>query len=361
MTGALGALGFTVPRLEDRMDWPESNPEHWESQSLSVFNEDLLRRLGGSWDGPPEMDDSRELAHDSPGATEARVLLATAFLGSGARVWKDPRVSLLLDYWRTVLDGPIASVLVWRSPLAMAHSLLRRDSIPLLEGLALWERYNHAAIEGLAGVDTYVVDYESIVADPQAFAGDVSDWLRSLEQFEGHTEHWDADRSAASIDKGLRHERADDPDEAEALVSDGQRQMVDRLTSMRGGHRPLSAAAPTTESVYTVGLLALRREMNRGRRELEAVKANLGARVVAAEGELAQARALAASTGEELESKQRSLTAVRDELAAVREDLVRSNEIITNMRASTSWRMTKPVRSVMSFRQGSAGASDHTG
>ena len=27
------------------MDWPESNPEHWESLSLSLFNQDLLERL----------------------------------------------------------------------------------------------------------------------------------------------------------------------------------------------------------------------------------------------------------------------------------------------------------------------------
>ena len=34
------------------MDWRESNPEHRESLSLSLFNQDLLERLGGSWTLP---------------------------------------------------------------------------------------------------------------------------------------------------------------------------------------------------------------------------------------------------------------------------------------------------------------------
>ena len=53
-------------------------------------------------------------------------LLTVAFVDGGPSVWKDPRVCLLLDYWREALTGPLAAVLVWRSPLAVARSLAQR-------------------------------------------------------------------------------------------------------------------------------------------------------------------------------------------------------------------------------------------
>ena len=55
LTGALGALGFNTPHPDERMDWPESNSEHWESVSLTVYNDQLLTKLGGSWEAPPEL------------------------------------------------------------------------------------------------------------------------------------------------------------------------------------------------------------------------------------------------------------------------------------------------------------------
>ena len=95
---------------------------------------------------------------------------------------------------------------MWRSPLAVARSLGQRDEIALVDGLALWERYNRSALSGLIGVDTYVAQYESIVADPDRFVGDVAGWLGSLDQFAAHADQWDSDGAAASIDRSLLHQ-----------------------------------------------------------------------------------------------------------------------------------------------------------
>ncbi|MGO8871368.1 MAG: hypothetical protein ACLQPH_08190, partial [Acidimicrobiales bacterium] len=57
VAGLLGALGFQVPRFDDRIhDQPWSNPEHWESASMVRFNDELLDQLGGSWDAPPVLN-----------------------------------------------------------------------------------------------------------------------------------------------------------------------------------------------------------------------------------------------------------------------------------------------------------------
>ena len=134
------------------------------------------------------------------------VYLTVAFVDGGPSVWKDPRVCLLLDYWRETLTGPLAAVLVWRSPMAVARSLGQRNGIAEPDGLALWERYNRSALSGLFGVDTYVAQYESIVAEPDRFVGDVAGWLATLDQFAPRADQWNRDGAAATIDRGLVHQ-----------------------------------------------------------------------------------------------------------------------------------------------------------
>jgi len=77
-----------------------------------------------------------------------------------------PELCLLLPYWRRFLPGPHAAVLIWRSPLEVAGSLRRRDGMQLADGVALWEHYNRSALSNLAGIDTYVCSYGSVLADP---------------------------------------------------------------------------------------------------------------------------------------------------------------------------------------------------
>ena len=56
ITGSLGVLGFNTPHVRDRMGFSSaSNAEHWESLSLSAYNDHLLAKLGGSWDAPPDL------------------------------------------------------------------------------------------------------------------------------------------------------------------------------------------------------------------------------------------------------------------------------------------------------------------
>jgi hypothetical protein len=315
MTGALGVLGFTVPSLDDRMDWPESNPEHWESLSLSVFNEDMLYHLGGGWDGPPEFSKGWEHSPAMDGLADPTALLGSAFLGNGPAVWKDPRVCLLLDYWRHVLKGPLAAVLVWRAPVAVARSLARRDGMTMTDGLALWERYNRSALEGLDGVDTFVVRYEAFVDDPAGTVENLSEWLGSLDQFGALAEQWQPAKAAASIDRRLQHQKAEvAPGEAITLTTQ-QEDLVDRLATSAGGRRPLRGVRALSESPVSTEVLRVRRELSKLRRSRD------------------------------------DLQIVQGHLASTELALAQANQTIDNMRESTSWRMTKPVRALMSFGQ----------
>ncbi len=135
VTGALVELGFRPPSVDDRVEWADSNPEHWESRSITLFDDALLEQFGGAWDAPPDLEQGWTDKITAADQANAPQLLTAAFDGSGPFVWKDPRVSLLLPFWKPLLEPPLAAVLIWRDPLAVAESLQRRDHIDRPVGL----------------------------------------------------------------------------------------------------------------------------------------------------------------------------------------------------------------------------------
>ncbi|HEX7443196.1 MAG TPA: hypothetical protein VF320_04885 [Acidimicrobiales bacterium] len=306
VSGALGGLGFQTPSPDDRMDWPESNPEHWESLSLTLHDDLALSLLGGSWDAPPDLPDGWEPGVELVDAPDPRPLVAAAFPEPGALVWKDPRLSLLFPYWRPILPDPLAVVVVWRSPMAVADSLHRRDGMDLLHGVALWERYNRSALATFAGVDTYIASYEGLLADPPAFVESITGWLGSLDRFDDLAGRWDLDAAVASLSGSMDHHGELD----DGVLLDEQRQLVALLTASEGGHRSLRIEHLGAESPWTTSLIRGRREFRS--RELDAERTAHGYRV-------AEVQAMA-------DFWERT-----------------ANE----MTASTSWRVTRPLRSAV--------------
>ncbi len=254
VTGALGALGFNTSHPDDRVDWPESNPEHWESVSLSVYDDNLLSDLGGSWEAPPDFPLNWEINAKVRRAPDPVPLVRRAYPDPGPLVWKDPRLCFLLPYWKRFLPKPLAAVLVWRSPLAVAISLQKRDGMHLADGIALWERYNRSALDHLVGLDTYVCNYEDILADPSKAVISIAHWLRSLPQFVDYSSQWSHENAAATIIEEPRSR----PDDDNQLLLAQHQELIGRLTALEGGHRPLGVTPLKRESGWTTALLEAR-------------------------------------------------------------------------------------------------------
>ncbi len=291
VTGALGALGFHTPHSDDRWGWHPTNPDHWESIALNRFDGGVLAAEGGSWDAPPDPS-ATETDGPFPGALSEAVEAANvAFREEGPLVWKDPRVCLLLPAWRQVLPAPLAAVLVWRSPLAVARSVHRRDrGMGLGTGVALWERYNRSALEHLVGVDTYVCSYEAVLEDPVVHFTALSDWLATLPQFASLAAEWKPEDAADTITElpsvrtgtigGGETGHDTRSEDGSRLLLAQHRELVERLTALEGGHRPLGPSSLMDESGWTTALLASRRgtrtrELDRLERERHALKAEL--------------------------------------------------------------------------------------
>jgi len=231
MAGALHGLGLELP--VDLMIGGGDNPAHNESNALSRVNDALLGILGGTWDDPPAVEVGWETRADMAATMETvSGAVANAFPFSAPAVWKDPRTSLLLPYWRRVLSPIAGVVLIWRSPIAAARSLRTRDRIVIDQGLALWRHYNEAALENVFGCSHLIIEYDDMVNDRTASSALVGSWLSEV--VPGFTLRADGVAQArAAVSPFLRHHRGD-PGAPPAAC----RELVERLAELGGAHYP---------------------------------------------------------------------------------------------------------------------------
>ena len=163
----LNLLGLPLCDASDLMPHLNGNPTgHWESQTLMQFNERLLAEIGAYWNFVPDVDGPVGAWHGlARHAAEARGTFLRLH-PTATWVWKDPRLCVLLPFWRTVLacDPPV--VLVLRHPLEISASLAKRDRVPQWQILLLWERSLRHALRGCAGAPLYVIHYQRLLADP---------------------------------------------------------------------------------------------------------------------------------------------------------------------------------------------------
>ncbi len=368
ITGALGELGMSLPRPEDRIESSLSNPDHWESNSIMLHNDEVLDRLGGSWSAPPDLQPDWVHEPQLAGLADPAPLFSRTFPEPGPLVWKDPRLCLLLPYWRPRIPEPVAAVFIWRSPIAVAHSLQNRDGFTLVHGLALWERYNRAALEGLRGMDVFVFAYEALMQDHRGTVGSIAEWLGSLDQFAARAEQWDVDKAASLVSDELVHQSIDAG--SEGLLLSEHHSMTQLLSDLEGGHRPFDPGPLLDESGWIMDVLADRREARLAiKREGECWErvADRVRRVSLLEAEVGALTDSLHSVQEGLDfvqaqlgHRQAELEQTQTLLGQTQTELGQARRELANLRASTSWRVTKPIRSVSAKVQGRTRASRGT-
>ncbi len=133
---------------------------YYENNSITYkINEPLLNRLGGSWDKPPVLSDGWETDPSLDDIyREARSLIHTlsksTFWG-----WKDPRTTLLLPFWKSLVPD-LRFVICVRNPLDVAMSLASRDNLSIKMGIDLWTLYMKMAIRDTQGCPRTFIFYE---------------------------------------------------------------------------------------------------------------------------------------------------------------------------------------------------------
>jgi hypothetical protein len=199
VSGVLNLLGADLGPSDRLMGPKDDNPSgFWENLDIAQINDDLLAALGGSWMDPRIRPDGWHTDPSlAPLRDRAAAVIAEDFGGADSPqvvAWKDPRLSLLLPFWRQL--APItATVHSLRHPAAVAASLRRRDGMDVEVAAALWLRYT---VEGIrAAPESLVVWYDDLLEDPgasaKALAGHAGleaptdDVLEAIERFSDRT------------------------------------------------------------------------------------------------------------------------------------------------------------------------------
>jgi len=255
LTGALGHLGLSLPAADDLVTGRYDNPVHYESHALTDVDDAILETLGGTWSAPPLL---RPGWHRSPAvldmAGRARSAARLAFPQGGPLVWKDPRLCLLLPFWRSVLPQPIVTVFVWRAPLAVARSLRSRQGFTTSLGLALWERYTRDALAALAGHDVYIVRYEELLGDPRGSLVSLVRWLGASGRVPGVADDRAVAAAASSVSPSLAGH------EGEGELPEAVRHAVATLSRLQGANDCLPEAEAAVPPPWMGDVIAQRHD-----------------------------------------------------------------------------------------------------
>ncbi len=168
LTQILALAGASLP--ENVMAGDEHNAKgYFEPWKIAILNDERLRAGGAAW------DDIFAFPFKPLPRKEERVwlnraeALVTGEYGEAAfPLLKDPRVTVLMPFWRTVLAdlgiGARAAIPV-RHPLAVAGSLARRNDFTPQKSVLLWSAYMLASEAYTRDLPRAFVSYDGLLAD----------------------------------------------------------------------------------------------------------------------------------------------------------------------------------------------------
>ena len=112
----LQACGLFLGR-EEELGFDTNNGElHFENIPLVALNDQILSRLGGSWNNPPEFPTGWEEMRQIEALTRQAKKLIRRLGMQNYWGWKDPRNSLTLPFWRRMVPD-LRPVICLRNPL----------------------------------------------------------------------------------------------------------------------------------------------------------------------------------------------------------------------------------------------------
>jgi len=135
----------------------------WEHFGFYALNERLLLHLRAGWDAP-WIPDGWEAREDlAPFREEARLLAdrMRGLAGRGGRWgWKDPRNSITIPFWRSLLPD-VKIVICVRNPVEVAASLRKRNNLSVAASSRLWLRYYENLLSHVPRGNRVITLYEN--------------------------------------------------------------------------------------------------------------------------------------------------------------------------------------------------------
>ena len=366
LTRGLASLGAQFGSHLMASSDSENPTGFWEDLDFYDLNNAMLSKLQSNWHGFRSVgeDDCRALGREGF-ALKAVELLRQRTHDCPLFALKDPRLARLLPFWKPLF--PLAScdasfLVALRNPLAVARSLNRRNGLDPCHAYLLWASTMVAAMRGVVGERFTVVSYDRLLEDPHGQLERVAFFL-DLQLEEKRAEEY----IGSFLDAGLRHHVMSDAElqldpncpplvremyaflsgladqakafsdlahlEAKITVWESELErmtaalaLVDRLHSLSGSHR--EAAEALTARVHQELARSASLDLRLG--ELSELARRMG-----------HEASVAASTIHELNQENVRRGAWALGLDAQLRDV---QNTVAELRQSTSWRVTYPLR-----------------
>jgi hypothetical protein len=175
----LDACGVLFSDRESLLAAAPDNPlGYWEDPRFVAVNEAILAARGGAWDAPPDPPTGWEQRPEllSVRARASDYLKSRIADTSGAWGFKDPRATLTLSLWKSLVPR-LRLIVCLRNPLEVSYSLARRHKTSTAWGLQLWERYYRALQASTTPDERLLVRYDVLERKPAAELQRMLDWL----------------------------------------------------------------------------------------------------------------------------------------------------------------------------------------
>jgi len=182
LAGVLDELG--VYGGKDMMDASYDNPKgFFENASIVEFNEALLLKNNTSWFSVMHS----VITWDLIDTDKAKNIVAFQY-GSHCPIYiKDPRCSLLLDFWTNLLEElgyEICHIFCGRRPERIIDSLSKRNNFSRQKSIALIQKYWTNALSQLIAKRYLPIGYENLVSDPESVIDNIESYF-SIKLTEG--------------------------------------------------------------------------------------------------------------------------------------------------------------------------------
>lgn len=154
----------------------------WEDRDILQLNIDIQNALGLRWDNLTpisEEDCQRNIVREF--IPRAIQLLNRKMAKSSLFGLKDPRISVLLPFWKQVfslLGITVHYLISCRNPLSIVDSLAKRDGFLPEHSLQLWQNYMMASLTYTEGESRLVVDFDLLLKDPEEQLNRIAQKLR---------------------------------------------------------------------------------------------------------------------------------------------------------------------------------------
>jgi hypothetical protein len=158
---------FLGPEDELMQATVDNQNGYWENLRFKALNDEILREFGGSWDTPPTFPSGLSGDERFERLKVKAEHLLRAFTGHEPCGWKDPRNSLTLPFWTTLLPR-LKVIVCLRNPYEVYLSLRQRRYSAHARGLRLWLIFNQRILDGTLLDQRLITHYDAHFRDPQA-------------------------------------------------------------------------------------------------------------------------------------------------------------------------------------------------